>query len=211
MPRSKEGWDALEGIKRYREDMEKMMPDSNLALVEGITSDVQKYGFLDATEDNPVPAIFFVGQMDCGRLVDFMAKYYPRIRGSESIRRRVMAKLRFLAYMVIKGYRSIRAAYRSLTEEDFIKLGFDRKPSYESIREFINDRLSNDGLIELLYTLIELIVDYGKRNGIEIGKRIGEDATDIRALKHVQMDITVTITRNMGINLTLYLILTSTL
>ena len=73
--------------------------------------------------------------MDCEGLVDFMARYHPRIKVSEGIRRWVMAKLRFLAYMVMKGYRNIRAAYRSLTEEDFIKLGFDIRPSYESLRE----------------------------------------------------------------------------
>lgn len=60
-----------------------------------------------------------MSEMDCEGLVDFMAGYYPRIKVSEGVRRRVMAKLRFLAYMVMKGYRNIRAAYRSLTEEDF--------------------------------------------------------------------------------------------
>ena len=160
------------------------MPDSNLALVEEIARDGHKYGFVDATPENPVPAVLFMSQMNCERLEEFMARYYPRIKKSESIKEGVMAKLRLLGVMVTGGYRSIRALYRSLTEEDFIKLGFKRKPSYESIREFINDRLGPNGLIELFYVLIELIVDYGKKNGIEIGKRIGEDATDIRALKH---------------------------
>ena len=184
MPPSLAGWDALESIKRYWQNMEKMMPDSNLALIEVMTRDLQEHGFLDATQDNPLPAVLFVSQMDCERLEEFMAKIYPRTKKSKTVKERVMAKLRILSLMVIKGYRSIRALYRSLTEEDFIKLGFKRKPSYESIREFINDRLGPIGLIELFYILIELIVDYGKKNGIEIGKRIGEDATDIRALKH---------------------------
>ena len=184
MPLSRGGWDALESIKRYRQDVVREVLCLDEAFFEAKTGDILGCGFVDATEDNPVPAIFFVSEMDCEGLEVFMARYYPRINGSERIRRRVMAKVRFLGYMVMKGYRSIRAAYRSLTEEAFIKLGFDRRPSYECLREFINDRLGNDGLIELFYTLIERIVQYGKRNGLDIGRRLGEDATDIRALKH---------------------------
>ena len=44
MPPTLGEWDALEGIKRYWRNMEKMMPDSNLALVEEMARDGHKYG-----------------------------------------------------------------------------------------------------------------------------------------------------------------------
>ena len=68
--------------------------------------------------------------------------------------------------------------------------------------------MGNDGLIELFYTLIERIVAHGKRNGLEIGQRMGEDATDIRALKYDTEAHYSGYYKEYGINLTWYLILT---
>lgn len=184
MPPNGDGEYALGSIKRYWANIEQLMPDKNLAVLETIQRKIESSKFRDATEYNPVRAVDFVGFLDCEFLDLFLAKYYPRIRKSEKIKSRIMAKVRFVAYMALSRAEHILSAYNSLSDEDFEKLGFFERPSYESLREFINDKLGNDGLQELHRYIIERIVHLAESYGIEIGKRIGEDATDIRALKH---------------------------
>jgi len=63
-------------------------------------------------------------------------------------------------------------------------LGFDKKPTYEMVREFMNERIGVERFPELFRLVITIIREDAEKRGIQIGERIAEDATDIRALKH---------------------------
>ena len=176
--------DVLGSIKNYRESIERLMPDKNLAVLETIQRKIESGKFSDATEYNPVRAIDFVKHMNCESMLYTISKWYPTVLSSTKIRMRIYAKVRVLIYMSLRGFSSLREAYMSLTDSDFVELGFTKRPSYESLREFLNDRLGNDGLKELFDAIVTEIVRLGRSYGIDIGNRVGEDATDVRALKH---------------------------
>lgn len=159
---------SIESIKRYRSGIKTGIADK----------------FRDATEYNAVRAKIFVRFLDCEFLDKFIARLYPRTQESEKIRERIYAKIRFMGYMLLGGNQNLLRAYNSLSEDEFIALGFKRRPSYESLREFIYDKLDEKGSKYLHRLIIEEISQLANEYGFEIGKRIGEDATDIRALKH---------------------------
>jgi hypothetical protein len=92
--------------------------------------------------------------------------------------------MRFVAYFVILQKTNIAEAYRALSEDDFKLLGFDKKPNYELLREFVNERIGEIRFKPLFDAILKELCRILKERGIKLGNKSAEDATDIRALKH---------------------------
>lgn len=176
--------DTPDRIKNFWSKIDQIMPDKNLAILSDIQRKLENQKFVDPTQDSPVPAVLFSSWMNCEFLDTFVYRYYPKSRKSQSVKERIYAKLRFLAYMVLTKASNIAEAYNALTEEDFIMLGFEKKRTYETFREFLNDRLGNRGLEELFYLIVGEIKRIAESYGVATGDVVYEDATDVRALKH---------------------------
>ena len=170
-------------IKIFWSKIDQVIPDKDPGMLSDIQRSEEKK-FVNPAAEEPVSGIFFASWMNCNFLEKFLWKHYLRARESQSIKSRIYGKLRFIVYMVLKRAKNIAEAYNSLTTEDFIHLGFEHKPSYETIREFLNDRLGNKGLEELFYLIVGEIKRIAESYSIKIGAIIYEDATDVRALKH---------------------------
>lgn len=74
---------------------------------------------------------------------DALAVAYPAIRTSPDFFQEAIARLKFLAWMTLKGYKKIAPALRALNEDPnvIVELGFTQPPKYENVRHFLNERL----------------------------------------------------------------------
>ena len=130
--------------------------------------------FRDATAGTPVPAIEFCTQLNCERA-------YSRFN---TVRDRLVPRMRFTAFMCMSWRRNIRDAYRAVVAgNSWKRLGFQEKPVYKTLREFINERTGDSRLHELFHTIVAECAGIASSMSVEIGRRVGEDATDIRSLK----------------------------
>ena len=137
--------------------------------------------FEDPTEDNPVKAIDVAKWLDPTPLLDILKTRYPYF---DIIKERFKPRFRFIAYLTISKKRNLRQAYLSLSESEFLKLGFNNIPTYELIREFLYERLGVENLPRLFQWITKEIVFLLKKKDILMGTRTFQDATDVRALKN---------------------------
>jgi hypothetical protein len=137
--------------------------------------------FIDPTEDNPVKAVDVAKGLDPTPLLDILETRYPYF---DMIKERLIPRFRFLAYMAISKKRNLRQAYLSLSESDFLQLGFDDIPNYELLREFLYERIGVENFSFVFHCIVKEIVFLLKKKDILVGTQIFQDATDVRALKH---------------------------
>jgi len=137
--------------------------------------------FNDPTEDNPVKAVDIVKWLDPTPLLDILKTRYPYF---DMIKERFKPRFRLLAYITISKKRNLRQAYLSLSESDFLQLGFNNIPTYELLREFLYERIGVENLPLLFQWIAKEIVFLLKKKDILVGTRTFQDATDVRALKH---------------------------
>jgi hypothetical protein len=78
----------------------------------------------------------------------------------------------------------VKEAYRELEPEDYFQMGFETVPNYELLRVFIYEKIKREQLATVFQLIIKEIMQLLRRHGIRLGRRVGEDATDIPALKH---------------------------
>ena len=64
------------------------------------------------------------------------------------------------------------------------RLGFTVRPTYELLREFINERIGSENLHPLFGAIIREAAGHCGQSGHPVGRRVGEDATDKQSLKH---------------------------
>lgn len=77
------------------------------------------------------------------------------------------------------------SAYRSMCVDDgWRKLCFERKPAYELLREFINERIGSENLHPLFDAIIREVAGHCGQSGHPVGRRVDGDATDRQSLKH---------------------------
>ena len=170
--------DVDERIRNYWRRKELMLSDEDSARLDELAASLQ---FRDATAGTPVPAIEFCSHLNCEGLVPFMEGAYRRF---ETVRDRLVPKMRFLAFMCMSGRRNISDAFCAVVGDNgWKRLGFREKPVYETLREFINERIGDSRLHELFHAIVAECVRAASSMGVEIGRRVGEDATDIRSLK----------------------------
>lgn len=137
--------------------------------------------FIDPTEDNPVRAVDVVKWLDPTPLLNILKTRYPYF---DMIKERFKSRFRFFAYLTISKKRNLRQAYLSLTESDFLKLGFDNIPTYELLREFLYERIGIEEFPLVFQWIAKELVFLLKKKDILVGTRTFQDATDVRALKH---------------------------
>jgi len=137
--------------------------------------------FIDPTEDNPVKAVDVAKWLDPTPLLDILKARYPYF---DMIKERFKPRFRFLAYLTISKKRNLRQAYLSLTESEFLELGFDNIPTYELLREFLYERIGVEEFPFVFHWIVKELVFLLKKKDVLIGTQTFEDATDVRALKH---------------------------
>ena len=75
-------------------------------------------------------------------------------------------------------------AYRKLKPDKFQLLGFESTPTYEVLREFVNERLGPERFQDFFDALVLKIKDLLAEKRVKLGKRCGQDASDEPSLKH---------------------------
>jgi hypothetical protein len=159
------------------------LTDSEQQLLEAMLTQLEKCAFVKPDKDHPVRAVEFAACLNVEPLLPFFDN--PAIyKDFKKIEPRLPPRIRFFLYYLFSRENSILAAYRKFSEEDAKMLGFDKKPTYELVREFMNERIGVERFPELFRLVITLIREEAEKRGIQIGERVAEDATDIRALKH---------------------------
>ncbi len=105
---------------------------------------------------------------------------YPYLDHRPSLKRDVHARVRFIAWAALKGFNQLAPAYRLLQHDVDAQreLGFhEGLPCYDTLREFIHERLSGCVLDRLLQ---ELLVEQ-RRLLPSLGELQVEDATPLEA------------------------------
>ena len=131
--------------------------------------------------DMPIPAERFVCWLDTGFMEGLLREVYPRY---DQIKQRLPPRVRFLAYFTLSRTTSLKKAYRRLEPEDFYRMGFDTVPNYELLRVFVYEKIGRDNLKRIFDLIVKQVKYLLVPHDIKLGNRIGEDATDVRALKH---------------------------
>ena len=110
---------------------------------------------------------------------------YPRF---ERIKDAVYARTKLYLFMILAKKRKITDIYRYIKNnpDQAELLGFkDGKiPTYETIRNFFNTRLTDELEEELFYEFVKEIQHELKKYGESLGEETGEDATPIRAKRY---------------------------
>lgn len=163
-------------VKNYWGSIGRLLNDEERAAF----NEIEKQ-FVDPTEDNPLKAVDVAKWLDPTPLLDILKTRYPYF---DMIKERLIPRFRFLAYMTISKKRNLRQAYLSLNESDFLQLGFENKPNYELLREFLYERIGVEEFPFVFHCIAREIVFLLKKKDILVGTRTFEDATDVRALKH---------------------------
>ena len=98
---------------------------------------------------------------------------------------RLPPRVRFLAFYAVSRTVDIMDAYRSMcVDEGWRRLSFTCRPTYELLREFINERIDSEQLHPLFDAIIREVARLCEQSGHPVGRRVGEDATDKQSLKH---------------------------
>jgi len=137
--------------------------------------------FIDATAETPVPLAEFVRWLDTGPFVELLRGAY---KDFERVRKGLEARIRFFAYFVLSGETHLTKAYRRLSEADCQMLGFDMKPTYELVREFVYERIGRERFGAVFERVIDEVRVWLRGEGVVLGRRTSQDATDLPSLKH---------------------------
>lgn len=130
-----------------------------------------------------MPAAVFLHHLDLdtSRINRVLKQAYPYLEHRPGLKHRVHARVKFLAWMTIKGYDRIRPAYNALLADDQAPelLGFTQGiPAYDTLRECINDRLPC-----VMDRLMHALLCEQKRLLDTLGDQQAEDATPDRAAR----------------------------
>ena len=137
--------------------------------------------FIDATAETPVPLVEFVRWLDPAPLIELLRGTY---KDFERVRKELEARIRFFAHFVLSGETHLTKAYRRLSEADCQVLGFDTKPTYELVREFVYERIGRERFGTVFKRVIDEVRIQLHGRGIVLGRRTSQDATDLPSLKH---------------------------
>ncbi len=136
--------------------------------------------FRNPTEENPVEISEFLSHLHLDFLDETLQQIFPRL---SRIRKSVYARIRFVIFMILRGIKFVKKAYREIKMNVKIaeNLGFNSNkiPSYETIRHFIFDLLPNK-IEEIFYRIVSEIKEQLKKKGKWTGNAV-EDATVIVA------------------------------
>jgi hypothetical protein len=130
--------------------------------------------------DNPVKAVDFAKWLDPGPILVLLKTAYPYFG---YIKKRLGPRVRFFAYFILSRKKNLWQAYHSLSEDEFIELGFESEPNYELLREFVYERIGVEGFPVVLKWVVKEVKFHLHERGIPPGKKTFQDATPVRSLK----------------------------
>ena len=137
--------------------------------------------FINPTSETPVPLVEFISWLDPERLIRLLRDSY---KDFERVKKRLVPRLRFFAFFTLSKEIYLSQVYKQLDEWDFCMLGFERKPNYELLREFVYERIGRDRFKEFFDKIvIQLRIEH-QAAGLSFGQRTAQDATDLPSLKH---------------------------
>jgi hypothetical protein len=137
--------------------------------------------FVNPDEENMVNAVLFCSWLDPVPLLEFFRDSYLYF---DFIKERLIPRIRFLTFLCLSRSTMIAEAYRKLNPDKFQLLGFESTPTYEILREFVNERLGENRFREFFDALVLEIKNLLAEKGVELGRRCGQDASDEPSLKH---------------------------
>jgi hypothetical protein len=132
------------------------------------------------SQAEPVDLAQFLSYLHCDPLLAPFKLVYQRF---EVVKPRLAARLRFVSWFKQRRFRSIRSAHSHLKShpEVWQSLGFKRLPTYELLREFLNERLP--GLLKKLNDLVNQAIgkELEQQTNQRLFEEVSEDAVDLRA------------------------------
>jgi len=172
--------DIEKRIEKYWEIFRKQLNTKDIEKLDQLLEEMEEC-FIDPIQDNPVKTVDFVKWLDPEPVLDVLKTSYPYFK---YIRPRLKPRMRFFAYFMMSKKKNAWQAYHGLSEEEYIKLGFEGKPLYELLREFCYERIGVKEFPVVLHWVVKETGFLLKKQGISLGKYVFEDATDTRSLKH---------------------------
>jgi hypothetical protein len=168
--------DVDEQIRTFRQRL-----DRELAIPEDKTiEDWLNQEFRNPTAETPIEISEFLSFLDVRPFLKVFMPNYQRFKIMES---RLGPRLKFALFLVGKGCKTVMDGYRMLNDEKTRRnLGFRKKPTYEILREFVNEKLPKVE-IELCKAVVLEVKRELERLGLPAFKHLAEDATDIKARK----------------------------
>lgn len=156
--------------------------DQQKALDE-ILDGISRKVFKNADKDNPISAFEFASWLDTKNLIDFFrTKSYKRFWIVEG---RLVPRIKFVAAMCMGKFETVVDAYRAMiANRSWRLLGFPAPPNYELLREFVYERIGVDRFPEFFDFLLVELTSQADLQGIKLGRKVGQDATDTNSLKY---------------------------
>ena len=174
-------FDIDKQLEKYWEKFRRQLSGEEQKLLDRILEGTEVQ-FVDPTVDSPVKAVDFACWLNPEPLLDVLRISYPYF---DFIKDRLVSRMRFFAYYVLSGKKNVYQAYKSLSDEEYIKLGFDNRPTYELMREVIYERIGVEQFPLIMCWIVQEIKDLlDEKKGIQLGKHTYQDATDTHSLKH---------------------------
>ena len=137
--------------------------------------------FINPTSETTVPLVEFVSWLEPEFLIGLLRDSYYDF---ERVKKRLAPRIRFFAFFTLSKETYLAQAYKQLDEWDFCTLGFEKKPNYELLREFIYERIGRGRFKEFFNKIILQLRIEHQAAGLSFGQRTAEDATDLPSLKH---------------------------
>lgn len=155
----------------------------HLADADNLFENAGPPAFSNPEPGNTVPAAVFLHHLDPDKpsINRVLKQAYPYLEHRPDLKHRVHARVKFLAWVTIKGYDRILPAYNALIADEQAPelLGFTQGiPAYDTLRECINDRLP-----PVMDRLMQTLLAEQKRLLDTLGNQQAQDATPSRAAR----------------------------
>lgn len=140
--------------------------------------------FVNPSDENPMKASEFLQHADTRELEDLLRKYYKR---EPDYQLRALLKSMVHRRLLKIPWFTRYEKYLATHPDEAVQLGFREKngtveiPDHETFRQLEKERLKPAGLNELVCGIVKLVITGGKRLGLNIGSRVGQDSTPLQA------------------------------
>ena len=172
-------YDIGKQVEKYWDIFKRQLNDEDAKKLDRLLETIEEH-FINPAQDNPVKAVDFVRWFNPESILDVLKPSYPYFK---YIYDRLIPRMRFFAYFMVSRRKNVWQAYHSLNEEEYFKLGFTDKPTYEILREFCYERIGVEQFPVVLSWLVRELVFLLEKQGIYLGRDTFEDATGVRSLK----------------------------
>ena len=173
-------FDIEKQVEKYWENFRRQLNDEDVKILDTLLEEDEE-DFHDATEEHPTKAVDFAVWLNPEPIIDVLQPSYSYFR---YIRKRFPPRMRFFAYFTLSKKKNVWQAYHSLSEDEYISLGFSGVPKYELLREFVYERISVNQFHVLFQWAVKELRAHLEKQGIHLGKQTFQDATDVHSLKH---------------------------